>query len=99
MNVEAVDKPDGLVLAEGRRDVLGVDGGHGVVRMGDNDKPRRADGIADRKWREPGAAGELVAWPAGTLADNDAHAGVAQIQCMRVALVAVADDGDGVIEQ
>lgn len=43
--------------------------------------------------------GERIVGAAGTLTDDDADAGVAQVLGMRVTLAAVTDDGDGLALQ
>jgi hypothetical protein len=49
-----------------------------------------------RRWSSPSAR-RLRPWPrsaAGGFADHHVHAGITQVQCVRVALAAVSDNGD-----
>ena len=76
------------------RDVGGVEIGLDVIGYQDHHHVGGLGGFGRSEHGEPGGVGFGAALAFGGQADNDVEPGVAQIQRVRVALAAVADDGD-----
>ena len=70
-----------------------------VVGEQHRDELRAANGLADRRDRQPGDLGRDPRRAALAQADDDVDARVVQVQRVRVPLAAVADDGDLAVQQ
>ena len=70
-----------------------------VVGQQDGDELCATDGIGDLANRQPGGLSLLPRLAPGAQADLDLHAGVAQVQSVRVPLASVADDGHLSVQQ
>ena len=99
VDVEPVREEHRRARLEVRRDVRLPHALLHVVGHEHRDDLRAADGVGDR--RDLGA--RLLGGGAGRAAvaqpDDDFDAGVAEVQCVRVALAAEADDGDLAVEK
>ena len=99
VDVEPVREEHRRARGEVRRDVCIPHALLHVVRHEHRDDLRAADRVGDR--RDLGA--RLLGGGAGRAPlaqpDDDLDAGVAEVQCVRVALAAEADDGDLAVEK
>ena len=93
-DVEAVAEEQRLAGGQGRRDVLGVDLALRGVRRQDHDHVGLGRRLGRRDHAQALLLGLGPALRALRQADPDVDTGVAQRQRVRVALAAVADDGD-----
>ena len=94
MDVEAVRERDGGTRLEVRLDLIGPHLALGLIRGQDHDHVGLGGGIGHGLDVQALLLGELDRLGGRAEADDDVDAGVAQVQRVRVALRAVADDRD-----
>ena len=90
---------DGGSGLEVRRDVALVDALLDVVGQEDGDELRAAHGLGEGLDGEPGVLGGRPGRAPVAQPDLDVDAGVAQVERVRVALAAVAEDGDLAVQE
>ncbi len=94
MNIEAVREHQRLAGRQVRRDIFGVNVGLNMVRHQNHDNIGGLGGIGGFQNFQPGGFGFSPVRRAGNIAHHHVHAGITQIQCVRVALASVPDNGD-----
>src|SRR5215831_8264786 len=94
VDVEAVGEHERFPRRHVRRDFLIVQITLEVVMYKDHDYVRLLGGTAGVQDAQARGFGFYPGFAARIESDDDVHAGIAQIQRMRVALAAIADDGD-----
>jgi len=94
VHVEAMGEGQHGALFDIRFDLIFVDGGLHFVRHQDHHHIRFLHRGADFFHRQAGLLGLVPGAAALAQADCDFHAGILQVERMRMALRAVADDGD-----
>ena len=82
------------VVGEVRRDVFLVDALLHLVGKEEGDDLRSLDCLRDRADRETGLFGRVPGRAVRPEPDHDVDAGLVQVQRVRVALAAEAEDGD-----
>jgi hypothetical protein len=94
VHVEAVGEGQRAALLDVGLDVVPVDLGDLLVGQQDHDDVGPFDGLVDFEHVQPGLADLVPGGAALAQANDDLHAAVVEVLCVRVALAAVADDGD-----